>query len=166
MLKIIQSFRDLDFRLLANAYVQSCQERGALNYPDYPAAQQLLMAEQDLYGEVKCFFQEKNAFYAVWEPDGRYLSVLRMESYQDGLLLEGLETLPEERGKGYAKQLVHAVISALSKVGKFHIYSHIDKKNNASLAVHRACGFALLRDYAVYADGSVSQNAYTMVKTI
>ena len=166
MLKIIQSFRDLDFRLLANAYVQSCQERGKLNYPDYPASKQLLMPEQELYGEVKCFFKDKNAFYAVWQSDSRYLSVLRMEPYLDGLLLEGLETPPEERGKGYAKQLVHAVISALSQQEKVVIYSHIDKKNNESLAVHRACGFVLLQDYAVYADGSVSHNAYTMVKTI
>lgn len=162
MLKIIRSLGNLDFRLLADAYTQSCQEQGKLNYPDYPASQQLLMAEQELYGAVKCFFQDKNAFYAVWQSDGRYLSVLRMEPYQDGLLLEGLETPPEERGKGYAKQLVRSVISVLSQQEKVLIYSHIDKKNNASLAVHRTCGFALLRDYAVYADGSVSHNAYTM----
>ena len=162
MLKIIRSFKQMNFRLLADVYIQSCQERGRLNYPDYPEAQQIFLAEQDLYGEVSCFFQDENAFYAVWQLEGKYVSVLRMEPYEDGLLLEGLETVQEERGKGYAKALVSAVLSELYGQGEQIIYAHIDKKNTASLAVHRACGFDKVRDCAVFADGSVSQNAYTM----
>ncbi len=166
MLKIIQSVYKMNFRMLADVYAQSCQERGILNYPDRPRAQQLLLAEQDLYGEVKCFFEDYKAFYAVWETDNKYVSVLRMEPYKDGLLLEGLETAPEERGKGYAKLLLCAVLSETSGQENKIIYSHIDKKNTASVAVHLACGFEKIRDCAVYADGSVSHNAYTMVKII
>ena len=163
MLKIIRSLKDLNFRQLADVYIQSCQERGSVHYSGQTAQQQLL-SEQDLYGEVKCFLADKNAFYAVWESDGKYVSALRIEPYKDGLLLEGLETLPEQRCKGYAKQLVSAVLSELSEQGSAAVYSHIDKKNTASLAVHLDCGFEIVRECAVYADGSVSQNAYTMCK--
>lgn len=159
MLKIIHSIDKIDFRLLADVYAQSCQENGRQTYPDRSIGEQLLCAEQDLYGEVKCFFQDKNAFYAVWEHSGRYVAVLRMEPYRDGLLLEGLETVPEERRKGYAKELVNSVVSVLDEP---IVYSHIDKTNSASLAVHSACGFEKMLDYAVYADGSVSHGAYTM----
>lgn len=164
MMKIIQSFNELNFRMLADVYLQSCQQSGKQNYPDYPPAQQILLAEQDLYGDVKCFFEDKNAFYAVWELEGRYVSVLRMEPYKDGLLLEGLETAPEERGNGYAKLLLQSVLSNLSTQEIPVIYSHIDKKNTPSLAVHIACGFEKIGDCAVYTDGSVSHNAYTMRK--
>lgn len=166
MLKIIRSFNAMDFRLLADVYIQSSRERGMLNYPDYPVQQQLLLAEQDLYGDVKCFFDTEKSFYAVWEREGRYVSALRMERYKDGLLLEGLETAPDERGKGYAKMLVSAVLSEVSSQEKTVIYSHIDNKNTASMAVHLASGFEKLRDCAVYVDGSVSQNACTMQKII
>ncbi len=135
-------------------------------YSNYPAEQQIFLAEQDLYVEVKCFFQDKSAFYAVWELDHRYSSVLRMEPYLDGFLLEGLETAKEERGKGYATKLVCSVLSMLSQQEKMTVYSHIDKKNYPSIAVHLAAGFEKIRDCAVFADGSVSQNAFTMRKII
>lgn len=166
MLKIIRSFNAMNFRLLADVYIQSTREQGMLNYSDYPAQQQLLLAEQDLYGDLKCFFDAEKSFYAVWELEGRYLSALRMEPYKDGLLLEGLETAPEERGKGYAKLLVSAVLSEVFSQENAVIYSHIDKKNTASMAVHLACGFEKIRDCAVYVDGSVSQNACTMQRII
>jgi len=60
MLKIIRSLKDLNFRQLADVYIQSCQERGSVHYSGQTAQQQLL-SEQDLYGEVKCFFADKNA---------------------------------------------------------------------------------------------------------
>lgn len=166
MLQFIRTFKHLNFRLLADVYKESCQISGMQNYPDEPYFQQLRSAEQDLYGEVKCFFEDSKAFYAVWLVDGRYMSVLRMEPHKDGLLLEGLETMPEARGNGYAKQLICAVLSALSDQSGMPVYSHIDKNNSASLAAHKACGFEKVKDCAVYVDGSVSSNAYTMLKTI
>ena len=166
MLQLIRNFYQLNFRSLTEVYRETCQRNGGHNYPHQPLFQQLLMAEQDLYGETKCFFADPNAFYAVWEQDGRYMSALRMEPYKDGLLLEGLETAPDLRGNGYAKKLVLAVLSALSNESGLPVYSHIDKNNKASLAVHRACGFEKVRDCAVFADGSVSGNACTMLKII
>ena len=148
-MKIIHSVKAIDFRLLADVYIQSSREQGRLNYPGYPVQQQILLAEQELYGDLKCFFDTVNSFYAVWEIEGRYVSALRMEPYQDGMILEGLETAPQDRGNGYAKKLVSAVLSELSKHGNGIIYSHVDNKNAASMAVHLACGFEKVKDCAV-----------------
>ena len=166
MLKIILSLKELDFSQLADVYSQSCRESGDMNYGKFPEAQRIFLAEQDFFGDLRCFFRDKNAFYAVWEADGRYVSALRMEPYRDGLLLEGLETAQEMRGRGYAKLLVSSVLCELMSSDKTVVYSHIDKKNAPSLCVHRACGFEMIRDCAVYADGSVSHKAYTMRKYI
>ncbi len=160
MIKIIRSVQELNFQQLWNVYSQSCRKEGKMNYPNSAPEQQLLLAEQDLYSDTKCFFQDPDALYALWETDGRYRSALRLEPYQDGLLLEGLETAPEDRNKGYAKALVREVLAQI----QVPVYSHIDKKNTASLAVHLSCGFQIIRDCAVYADGSVSHRAYTMCK--
>ena len=165
MLKIVRSIRELDFRNLADVYEQSCIERGSKQYGNYPTSQQMLLSEQDLYGEVKCFLADPKAFYALWEEQGRYISVLRMEPYKDGLLLEGLETVPAERKKGYAKRLIMGVLAHLERSGAV-IYSHVEKKNTASMAVHLSCGFEKISDHAVYVDGSVSYNGYTLQKKL
>lgn len=166
MLKIAYSASELDFDQLCQVYEQSCTETGALEYPDLSANERLLSAFQDLYGQVRCFYRIKNAFYAVWIEGGRYVSALRIEPYKDGFLLTGLETAPEVRGKGYATSLTGAVLSELAKKGSVSVYSHVGKRNTSSVAVHKACGFQKHLDHAVYLDGSVSTDAYTLKITV
>lgn len=161
MLKVIRSFGELDFGQLMKVYEQSNRESGAINYPQLSAGEQQLWAEQDLYSFLQCFFREREAFYAIWEPAACYVAALRMEPYRDGLLLEALETTPEYRRKGYATALVRAVLLYLEAQGTVKVYSHVSRKNAASLAVHRACGFEKYLDHAVYVDGSVSRKACT-----
>ena len=60
--------------------------------------------------------------------------------------------------KGYAEKLIRAVQAQFSE----KIYSHVSKKNAASLAVHEKCGFRQVLDYAKYIDGSVSRTAVTL----
>ena len=149
MLRIIRSKRELNFSLLADVYAQ----------PDRTNPEQYLRDEQDLYAYISSFMEERQAFCAVWELSGRYVAALRMEPYKDGLLLEGLQTIPEERGKSYATALLHGVLTHLQGIT---VYSHVDLKNQASLAVHRTCGFEKTLDYAVFIDGSVSHKAVTL----
>ena len=87
-----------------------------------------------------------------------YFSALRLEPYEDGLLLEALETAPAHRRKGYAEKLIRAVQAEFLQ----KIYSHVSKKNTASLAVHQKCGFRQVLDYAKYIDGSVVRSAVTL----
>jgi len=85
-----------------------------------------------------------------------------MEPYSDGFLLCALETAPDSREHGYATALVLEVLDYLSQQGSGTVYSHVSKRNQSSLAVHKKCGFEIIKDYAVYSDGSVLQNCFTL----
>lgn len=159
MLKLAEKMSGLSFGDLMAVYGQSCLERGRELAPEESKARQTALAEQEFYQYLtEVFFQTPGARYAIWQTDGRYRSALRLEPYRDGLLLAGLETAPDARNKGCAKMLIHAILAA---IGDVKIYSHIDRGNAASIAVHEACGFVRACDYAVYADGSVLHSSVT-----
>ena len=161
MLKIVYRLRDLDFQKLMAVYAQSNGENAKEFYPDDSQDTQIekvhISFEEYLRED---FFRVNGAFYAIWEESGSYISALRMEPYADGLLLEALETAPSHRRAGYASKLILAVLAALP-VGS-NIYSHVHKRNAASLATHQRCGFREYLDYAKYVDGTVSRYACTM----
>lgn len=145
---------NIDFASLTQVYAQTLENAGRNH---------LLREEQDFYQYLRdVFFETDEAFYAVWQEAGQYVSALRIEPYKDGYLLAGLETCPQQRGKGYAKALVCAVIDSLKvKRKSLKIYAHILKGNLASIHIHKECGFERISDLAAYIDGSVSSNAYT-----
>ena len=74
------------------------------------------------------------------------------------MLLEALETHPQHRRKGYALRLMAAVLAGQSRV-----YSHVGKKNKASLGVHEKCGFRRISEQATYIDGSVNSHCCTLI---
>lgn len=159
MICIAKSLQELDFCQLMEVYEEGNQENGMEFWPDLPQGQQILRAEQDFYQYLReCFFTTEGAVYALWEVDGAYVSALRLEPYQDGLLLEALETAPQRRRMGYASQLIRAV---LEQVGEQKVYSHVSKRNTASLRTHASCGFHRILEHAVYADGSVLTSSCT-----
>lgn len=163
MLKIARSLGQLDFSALMNVYAEGNILNGKAFYPNESAQQQLCNAEQDFYHYLKSvFFRQCDSWYAIWESQGRYVSALRVEPYSDGYLLCALETASDVRQRGYAVTLVSTVQKHLAKQGSGVLYSHVSKTNAASLAVHRKCGFQIVMDHAVYSDGSVLQNCYTL----
>ena len=164
MLVIAKSLGALNFGQLMEVYGQSNQENGAEFWPDLPEGQRALQAEQGFYQYLReCFFLTEGAFYAIWCADGKYVSALRLEPYQDGLLLEALETAPDHRRKGYATALIIAVMET---VGDRKVYSHVSKRNVASLKTHAKCGFHRILEHAVYADGSVLTNSCTLCSKV
>ena len=155
MLLIAKRLEELDFSALMDIYVEGNLEK-AEEYGDGG----LLRAEQEFRdNQREDFFRQRVAFYAVWEEKGKYVSALRLESHKDGWLLEALETAPDCRRNGYAKMLMEAVVE---RMGQVVIYSHVSKRNEASLRTHYACGFRKHLDYVVYLDGSVSRRAVTL----
>jgi len=161
LLTVIKSMGQLNFGALMQVYAESNRENAEERYPRETEGSGVRLAEQDFYQYLReCFFPTQGAFYAVWSRGGRYFSALRMEPYRDGFLLEALETAPEERQKGYAAELIRAVLFTMP--GQ-KIYSHIHKKNLASIRTHEKCGFRKILDYAVYADGSVLRNSITVI---
>lgn len=155
MLLIAKRLAELDFPALMDIYIEGNREK-ADEYGDGG----LLQAEREFYDYLReVFFRQRDAFYAVWVEQGKYASALRLEPYKDGWLLEALETAPDHRKRGYAKALMGSV---LEMMGQSVIYSHVSKRNEASLRTHYACGFVKHLDHVVYLDGSVSHRGITL----
>lgn len=159
MLQIFDRLNQLCFGELMEVYSESVAENGAEFYPNLSENEQIIQAQQDFYAYLQQdFFTKEGDTYCIWGENGKYICALRLESYQDGLLLEALETRPEYRKQGYGEKLIRSV-QAL--VGERKIYSHISHRNEASLAVHRKCGFEKILNYARFADGSVNDRCGT-----
>ena len=159
MLKLATKMEQLKFSCLMEVYVEGNLENGAHFHPEASEQLQLMQAEQSFYAYLtQSFFRTPGAVYAIWEEQGKYISALRLEPYEDGLLLEALETAPAYRRKGYAEKLIRSVQERFPQ----KIYSHVSKQNRASLKVHQKCGFRQVLDYARYIDGSVARNAVTL----
>lgn len=164
MLIIAHKLHELAFGKLMEVYAEGNLENGQDLWPDETENRQIALAEQEFYNYLQqVFFRTDGARYFIWEENGRYVCALRLEPYQDGLLLEALETLPQVRRKGYAVRLIE---SSLEFVGKVKVYSHVHKRNVASLRTHEKCGFKKVLNYAVYADGSVNDRCCTLCYTL
>lgn len=157
MLLVARSMPELDFSQLMAVYEEGNRENAAQLHPNLSEGQGLLQAEQDFYQYLRYeFFAAAGAYYAIWQENGKYCSALRIEPYKDGVLLEALETAPEQRRKGYGEKLMRAVLPMEKK-----IYSHVSKRNAASLGIHEKCGFRRISEQAVYIDGSVNNKCCT-----
>lgn len=159
MLRIIRSVGELNFYGLMQIYEESNQAHAREDYPGCDDG--LLQVQMDVYAYLRdVFFRISGAKCCVWEENGRAVCALRLEPYQDGLLLTALETHPEFRRKGFAKKLITAVLETVNEP----VYSHISRGNFASIAVHGQCGFVKRKDTAVLLDGTVTAKMDTYVK--
>ena len=157
MLKVFLNYQELNIHDLFMVYEESLQ----MNADQKGAA--IIQAEDEFSSYLEeVFFCSPGAFYAIWTENNRYVSALRMEPFEDGFLLSGLETASNERNKGYATKLLQAVVEYATDTNRLPIYSHIHKRNAVSLALHLKCGFTLFRDCGRLIDGTVSGNYYTL----
>lgn len=154
MLKIIKTMGELNTEQLIGVYAESIRENAERFSMDQYQGENAFL---DYLSED--FFRQQGAFYALWTEDGVYRSALRLEPYRDGLLLQALETAPNARRCGYAAKLMIAVLENTN--GKA-VYSHISKRNKASMDLHKKCGFVVIADFADLLDGTVSQSYYTL----
>ena len=161
MLISADAFEKLDFSQLMEVYVEGNVENGQEFWPEEtPECQLELAVEKFRSYLVDGFYGTKHGIYWIWEESSRYISALRLEQHQDGLLMEALETRPDCRRMGYAKKLIQAALNNLPEGTR--VFSHVHKKNNPSLATHRSCGFSKALDYSVCSDGSVYDREVTM----
>lgn len=154
MLLVCDRLSGLNWSELMAVYAEGVAENGREFYPELPEMQQILQSEQDFYDYLKRdFFRCRQERYCIWVENGRYVSALRLHPFEDGLLIEGLETRPEDRKKGFASELLRAV---LNEIGKQKVYSHISRRNRASIATHHKFGFRKFLDYARYCGGEIN----------
>ncbi len=145
MLKLIYSMAELDSEQLLEIYKEH----------NWDELDFLAYLRED-------FFRQPDAVYAVWIEGSAYKSAVRLERNRDGVLLHSLETAPNERRKGYAYNLLVHFLKHLRATNCGAVYSHIEKCNEASLALHKKCGFEIISDAATYLDGTVTQYSYTL----
>ena len=158
MLLWFYQLRELDFSALMEIYAQSNRDNGKEKYPSFSEEKQKQLVEDDFADYLReSFFSQMGAKYAVLSDGNQYCSALRLEPYNDGLLITALETRPDKRCMGYGKKLVLLVLQEHD----CPIYSHIHKKNLPSLSLHASCGFSKVLDYAQYLDGTVTTHAAT-----
>ncbi len=163
MLILVTSMRQLRLGELMAVYAASLEEK-ATDWPDLPRGFALQLAEQDFRAYLHdVFFRTPGAVLALWEANGTYASALRLEPYKDGLLLEALETIPDRRKLGCAAALIQAVQAHLASLGPVKLYSHVSKRNVASMRTHETCGFTQLSDHAIYINGSVDCRCCTLL---
>ena len=162
MLEIISSFHQLNTVQLMEVYLEENLKYGSKMHPHLDTNKQLYCAEDDFLSYLQeDFFRQNGAKYAVWKVENHYKAALRLEPYKDGLLLEALETAPASRRKRYAYNLITSVIDFLQRADYKILYSHVHKRNIASLNLHRMCGFRIIADYAWYIDGTITHSSYT-----
>lgn len=162
MLRIIKTFSKLETKQVLEVYSDSILQAAENSAADLPYGLRLVNAEQEFLAYLRDFFQCPEAILGVWEVDGIYKAALRVEPYRDGRLITGLETALTDRRCGYGTRLVKAILHYLGENEKIRVYSHVDKRNIASLSLHFACGFRKVADHAVYLDGSVFTSSCTL----
>lgn len=102
--------------------------------------------------------------YYVLDVDGQWVSALRLTKIDDFYYMEALETAPKYRRKGYAAVLIREVISYLNQFGPVKVRSCVNKKNAASLAAHRKCGFTIEKENGInYLCGEQYDHLYGMM---
>lgn len=155
---VLRSMAQVDFSLLMQVYEESVLRQAQKDFPDASLAEAVKREEENIREDCRCCFADGGRYYVLLS-DGEYVSILCTEPYGDGILISALETAPHCRRKGYSRKLLLAVKEA--EKGK--LYSHVAKNNAASFALHKACGFSVLKDSARLIDGTVSAGFYTMV---
>lgn len=158
MLRIIGNAEALPYGQLMAIYEESNRTKGRQDYHRLDSSAQLLLTEQSFYQYMAEGMRTDTVMVALWEVEDTAVSALRLERYKDGLLLAGLETSPDQRGRGYASSLVRAVLEAFSAL---RIYSHVYLDNHVSVALHEKCGFRKTANCAELLDGSISHLAVT-----
>lgn len=163
MLIAAKHMRDLRIDKLMEVYRQSNLE-AAQERKNLPPMFALQLAEQDFRQYLQeVFFRTTDAVCYILEEKESYICALRLEPYRDGLLLEALETAPDFRKQGYASLLIREVQKKLAEQGTVRIYSHVNKRNVASLKTHEKCGFRIHSDHAVYISGNVDYRCCTLI---
>jgi len=153
------------YRLVREVYPEACTENASDKHPELTDLTAAIKEEEDYFVEfLKRFFAQEQNTYFVLELDNQWVSALRLTKVNDFYYMEALATAPERRKKGYAAQLINEVIAQLSQLGPVTIRSNVNKKNEASLATHRKCGFVVEEENGInYLSGEQRDYLYGML---
>ncbi len=164
MLITISSPGELDGERLMDIYRESNGENAEVQYPDMDRSEAVEKIKRGFVEFIKRDFLNGANRYFVWERDGVWVSALRLYLVREGVYyIEALETRPDLRRMGYGTRVLSETLKTLEKTGKFEVHDCVSKKNEASLATHRKCGFVIDSDAGVdYLNGERDERDYGM----
>jgi RimJ/RimL family protein N-acetyltransferase len=121
----------------------------AYHFTEYPEPSRPLQAITETNAEMlRGGFEELISELSAWQPflalveEGRAVSVCRSVRITPAAHEAGVETLPDFRGKGYAKDVVAGWARAVRSLGAIPLYS-TSWENTASQAVAKKLRLAL-----------------------
>lgn len=162
MLKVVNSLEPWLFSELIKICHETlgfCSENVDSNYEESSADMHKVQA---CYEDLTIFFEVDRGKLFLWEEQGAYASVCRVELDQGSCILHDLVTKPDARRKGNGRKLLLSTIEYLAAHGADKVTVHIKKSNMPSLALHMAVGFLKVKDTARLLDGTVSSDYITM----
>lgn len=160
-----RNFSETELRSLMEIYREGNIENIPYFYPDCEDMQEGLRKVEEGFTNyiVNDFLNCPGNSYFILEDEGRWVSALRLYALEDCYYIEALETHPDYRRRGYGSALMDLVIGHLGRFGSFVLRDCVSKKNEASLATHRKCGFVIDSDPGKdYLDGSTNDGDYGM----
>ena len=154
----------LDEREFLDIFLESSLKNAPRWYPELSPEDALKKYESGFMDYIRNAFFAEGGILAVLTDAGHYRSSLRLHPQGEAEYMpEALETRPDSRGKGYGKELMIQTIKALEeKFGAITLNSFTWKTNYASLATHRAAGFARIHEYYIE-DGVKDENCVTLL---
>ena len=91
---------------------------------------------------LRDFVKNPKQLILVEATDDEWVSALRaIETIEGHWFLEAVETKPDERNKGFGKDLLYHTIDYLTNIGMRELTCTISKNNFKSQALHEKCGF-------------------------
>ena len=158
LLQFLTSVKQVNMEELLDVYEESNMQFGKKVCPAGSSWEQTYIGEKNMREYVYEFLKIDGACLAIYTVGSIIASAARLEPYQDGYLLSGLETLPALRNNGYASALLMGILNQVA----VPIYSHIKRTNRSSISVHENAGFIIISDFAKLVDGTVSRSYFTL----
>lgn len=113
------------------------------------------------------FVKNPKQMIIVETSDDEWVSALRaIETIEGHWFLEAVETKPEERKKGFGKDLLRHTIDYLKSIGMTELTCTISKNNFRSQALHEKCGFIPTNELPLNCWGELEEGCilYRLVK--
>lgn len=140
----IQSADDDTIAGLMRVYPETMEELYQKNYEGrYDSEIEAHAAQTHEYTESIATFlaQEDRYMFAFRDGDAIAAALRIIHMGEDNWYLEALGTAPEYRGQGIAKKLIKQTLRLMRTIPARSIVSLVRRDNEASRAVHEACGF-------------------------
>lgn len=153
------------YRMVHEIYAEGSFENAKWKHPELEDLSEAIKEEEIYFmGFLKKFFSKEENRYYVLEEGGAWVSALRLTRLDGFYYMEALETAEQHRRKGYAAKLISEVITLLKSRGTVVIRSNVSKKNEASLATHKKCGFCVEEENGInYITGERRENVFGML---